>query len=163
MIYKLGKVFKKKNDEKLDIKIIEYDSSQDDYYSLIKKYREQGYSQVIVSSKLMVNILSEYFLIRKCKIIDIEMLEEDDVLDENIKNILTKVNGDRAYFSVLLDEIYYLVEENSIDLKKIEFSWRENGETTSVFILLNGIIGISDNKYVDEIEHLQKFISESFK
>ena len=153
-----GKVFRKKLNDN-SVEVFNYDPSKDDYYCMVKKHRENGYYQVILSSKMMINILKEYFYNRNCKILYIEWLEEDDELNREINKFLEKINDDRDCFEWLIDKINYLLEEGSIDIKKIGFSFREE-KTVSISILVNGVIGITDSEYSSEIIKLKTFIEE---
>lgn len=161
MNYKYGKVFKKNTNDQIVIEIVDYDPSVDDYYSMIMCYRKSGYSQVIITSEAMVALLKEYFYVKKCKITGIELMEEDGYLKKEIQSILQQLKEDRGYFNVLLEKIVYLVDENSIDLRKIEFTWRVQNRTISFFIQVNGVLGISNFEYSSEVENFARLILES--
>ena len=69
----------------------------------------------------MIKLMKKYFLERKFRIASVEFMIEDGALENQVHDILKKLNGDRGYFNLLSDKLTFLVEETSIDIKKVEF------------------------------------------
>lgn len=133
---------------------IEY-SPGNDYYEFIREQREAGFKQIIITSEIMLKIIDEYFLNRKMNISSIEFMVDDDCLDKEVKSILNNMLSDRAYYNKLIDKIKFLIEESSIDIKKIELKGKlEDNTVISIFIQVNGILGINEDHFEDEAKRL---------
>ena len=155
MKYKLAKFFK---DDIGNIVVFDY-SSQDDYYSFVKKYRDKGYSQVIITSEIMVDLIKYYFIERKFRLAALELIAMDPELHNELDTIINEMSEDRDYFSILLSRLDFLLEETSIDIKKVELN---NKLDTSIYLQVNGIFGISEKKYDVESQYLIEQLSRCF-
>lgn len=158
MVYKHGKVFKKisLNESKLDI--IDYTPSSDEYYSFVRKQKDAGFKQIIITSEMMIEVLNEYFLKRNFRISSIDFMIEDLSLEAEVARILEMIRDDRGYYNVLMDKLTFLLEETSIDIKKIELKWREKNHAMTLYIQVNGIFGISEGDFEKESKNLIKVI-----
>lgn len=161
MRYKFGKIFINNNINTKLFEVIEYDPSID-YYTYIKNYRDEGYDQVIITSELMIDTLKVYFYDKKCTITHVELLEHDTQMENEIEEILNQLRIDRGYFNLLLEKLKCLIEKNSIDIRKIELQWREDGFTTALFMQVNGLLGITDEKYDSEKDKVLDIIKSKF-
>lgn len=149
-----AKIFKRISADKAKLVKVDYSPSQDDYYSFVKKHFDEGLRQVIITSEAMIEIAKEYFINRNFKISRIEFMIDDECLSDEIRNILEKLNNDRAYLGHLVDRLRFLIEESSIDIKKIELKGKaENNTSVSLFFQVNGVFGITDSSF--EIESLK--------
>ena len=149
-----AKIFKKISENGIEIVKFDYSPSQDEYYSFIKKHFDDGFRQVIITSEIMIEIAKDYFLYRSFKISNIEFMIEDRHLADEIRIILDKLSTDRAYLAQLTDRLRFLIEESSIDIKKIELKGKtETNTAVSLGIQVNGVFGITDSCF--EMEGLK--------
>lgn len=158
MKYKHGKIFKKASPKIVELAAFDYVPSTDEYYTFVRKQREAGYRQVIITSEMMIKLMKKYFLERKFRIASVEFMIEDGALENQVHDILKKLNGDRGYFNLLIDKLTFLVEETSIDIKKVEFKRREDNHSLSLHIQVNGIFGVNEADFDDESEVLIRAI-----
>lgn len=106
-----------------------------DYYSFIKKYKDKGYSQVIISSYLMIRILVNYISDRKFKVINLNFMEEDDELKSEINELLLKMKHDEKKneaFTRLLLKLQFLKDNTSIEIKNIEMVGKKKTKDENV-------------------------------
>lgn len=158
---KLGKIFVKYLYEQKDIIAVPYDPAiEKDYYAFIKKNYDNDLIQFIFTSEIMAKLLNYYFLERKFTITKIDFMEEDESLTERIDSILDMINADRAYFSDLLNEIKFLIDVSSIDIKRMEFKFKniETGKSLRMMVQVNGIFEIDENNYKAESTNLEKLL-----
>ena len=161
---KIGKAFEKRESDRKMITFLSYDPSKEhDYYSFVRNKRELNYHQVIITSKMMIDILDYYFLERHASISSIELMESDDHLEQEIQKILLKIDGDRAYYSKLITLLNFIKEESSIDLKKINVKNKSNDDQFRLYVQVNGLIGIDQvvyNRESGKIAHiLERYIN----
>lgn len=152
-----AKLFLDKSNNK--ILQIKYSPDKDDYYTLVREHHKNGYTQIIITSKIMTSIIEDYFYNKSFRISSIEFMEEDDNLKRDIEIILDKLKEDRAYFGKLLNKIKFLSEDTAIDIKKIELRGKNNKEQcVSIFVQVNGVIGINEKCFNEELEMISKII-----
>lgn len=150
MQYQKGKLFWKFEKDQKHIEAVMYDNSKE-YYTFLKQCHESGFRQVIITSSIMLSMIEELVVERKFSITKIEFMEEDNELEETVNQLLENVERDRAYYEKLIKYLEFLSEKSSIDLKRIYFKGFSHNLTVDLFAQVNGIIGISKNKYDDEI------------
>ena len=158
MKYQHGKFFKKGFPSNKELVKIEYSPAKDEYYSFVKKQREKGFGQVIVTSEMMIKIIKDYFLEKKFRIAKIEFMIEDNGLENEVNGILNKLYDDRGYFNLLVDKLMFLIEESSIDIKKIDLKGRSDNKSTSIYVQVNGVFGINENDFLEESENMIRII-----
>lgn len=138
-----AKLFIKRISTDIDITCMPIDESIE-YYSFLKECHGKGFRQVIVTSEIMIKIINYFVLKEAYKIYNIEFMESDDSLDaeiESLLDIISKFNSN--YLNLLLEKIYYLSENSSIDIKRIYFKGRNSkNEAVNFYIQSNGILGI---------------------
>lgn len=161
---RIGKAFEKKESDRKTIRFLLYDPSQEqDYYSFVRNKRELSYNQVIITSNMMMDVLDYYFLERHASISNIELMESDDHLEQEIQNVLSKIDGDRAYYSKLIMLLNFIKEESSIDLKKISIKNRNKDDQFRLYIQVNGLIGVDEavyNRESDKIAYiLERYVN----
>ena len=166
MSEKFYKIFKKNSlHKKIEIEMPQYLPGEDNYYALIKKYKELGYIQVIVSSDLMLFLLKHYFQIRKGKISEFTLMEDDEEFHDEVRNIIKIVNRQRDMFSILLNHLRFLRDENSIEIQKISITVPESsGPSLFINIQSNGIVEIDSpqNEYEkNEVKKQVEYFYES--
>lgn len=139
---------------------VDYSPQEDNYYAFLKKQYDIGMKQIVVTSNLMIKILKEYFLKRKFHIPRIEFMIDDFELSEEISYYLKKLTTNREYFALLLEKIHFLVEESSIDIRKIELADGTNGVKLSIQV--NGIWAINQERFDEESVFLLDIIKGHF-
>ena len=112
---KIFKLFQEKNSNVVGI---EYSSElQKNYFQFVESQYKKGLRQVIVTSKLMLKIIEEYFLNQNYRIIDINLGEEDFEMKDEIDNILKMIEKDRGKFFYLLKRLEFISNNSSIDIE----------------------------------------------
>ena len=115
---KFLKIFKKNN----CIVPIEYTSEdQKNYFRFVESQHENGLRQVIITSKLMLKIIENFFL-QEFSIKKIIFDEDDLELEDEIKKILEKITENRVYFFKLFNKLECISNNSSINLQRIEMS-----------------------------------------
>ncbi len=160
MKYEKTKLFWKADDNATHVYCIPYDDN-DDYYDFLRKCREKGYRQIIVTAEIMINIIKYACLDKNCRINKIEFIEEDDALDYEVNVILQAMAQNPAYLNELIEKIRFLEEKSSIDLKRIYVRslCKEGG--ASFFVQANGIIGISQGAYDSMSKEISSIVERS--
>lgn len=141
----MEKCFKIFINEVQEVKKIEYTSvHQKSYFEFVKSQYDKGFMQVIVTSKMMLDILNYYFY-KNYRINEIEFGEDDEELDDEVKKLLTKIDGDRAYFNQLLKKLECIGQESSIDIAKIKMTSLKKVDNIyfSFTLRVNGILSIN--------------------
>ena len=119
-----------------------------DYYSFIKRYREKGYHQLIITSQIMISLIQFLVLEKNLIVYEVEFMEENIELDKKIKILLSKLKVDLSLLPYFLDELRFLEDKSSIEIKKISFKGRdEAGSAINLYIQVNGIIAINSEMY----------------
>lgn len=158
MQYEKGKLFFTFIDGVKHITDIPY-NPETEYYTFLKKCFDSGYRQIIITSSIMLQIIEQYIFSRKFDIMKIEFMEDDDDLNNIVEQYLKNVQVDRAYYQKLLENLKFLCEKSSIEIKRVYFKGKlDSGDYTNVFIQVNGIIGINRAQYQEEIAALSQQI-----
>ena len=135
------------DDKKGNVHCIPY-NDKIDYYSFIKRYREEGYNQLIITSQIMISLIQFLVLEKNLIVYEVEFMEENIELDEKIKIFLSKLKFDLSLLPYFLDELRFLEDKSSIEIKKISFKGRdEAGNAINLYIQVNGIIAINSEMY----------------
>lgn len=133
-----------------------------DYYSFIKDKIQEGFRQVIITSDIMIEYLVFAFSKRKASLVEVELLEDDPDYQNEINNDISAVNGNRDLFVNLVEELKYLSDEKTAEIKLIKIKYRENSKPVVLSISINGLITHSSNEEsIKGINDLKKIISES--
>lgn len=110
MKYKKDKIFYKFKDKDKIYELVTYDESKIDYYSLIKKYQREGYYQLIINSRLMIDLIKDFKKI-DLTVYDIELQEDDETfygeLRKTLKGLKNKHNSELC-FKYLLQSLNLL-------------------------------------------------------
>ncbi len=136
-----------------------YSLENDDYYKVVKESCQNGYRQVIITSKMMTSILKDYFYNRKFVITQIEFMVDDSSLNHEISRILENIRSDRAYFGELINKIDFLSDESAIDIKKIELAGKGyDNRSMKILVQVNGVYGVTDKCFEAESQNFIEMI-----
>ena len=67
---------------------IKYSPKINDYYDIVRENHKKGYRQIIITSKIMTDIMKYYFYNKSFRISSIEFMEENKDLKDDIYKIL---------------------------------------------------------------------------
>lgn len=156
-----GKVFRKDNT------YFVLPISLDHYYEQIKKYKADGYSQVILTADVLIGIVKQEFVRHSAKILKIELMDAQDDYQSEIDNLISVVSEDRGQSVMLFDELSQLSHSDSIELRNIKLSIRaiEESDTEEGA----SIVTMSNNGYINGegtfpfISQLNIMVSEVFR
>lgn len=158
MINKKAKLFWKFNELPKKISYLSMDDSLE-YYTFLKKCHQDGFRQIIITSEIMIKLIEHFVLEAKYTIYSIEFVEEDETLNDDISALLALVATDTAYLSKLLEQLHFLSEKSSIDIKRIYFKGRNTEkQAVNFFIQSNGILGIDENSFLQICEKVSNLI-----
>lgn len=144
--------------DKEEIRCIPYDESAMDYYTFLKESRAKGYRQVIVTSEVMLDFITFIYSEKQQKVYKIELMEEDDELELEIKELLRKVDNNPFSISLLIEKLRFLAEKSSIDIKRVYFKGNYQDGTENYFIQSNGIIGVDEIHYASMTKAISAFV-----
>lgn len=149
-----GKLF---IDEKKNIKIEEYDYNNIDYFEVIKREKIKGFKQVILTSEIMINLISNYFYLRRFRIIKISFIEEDETLLEDANYYIDNLKRNRNSFKDLEDWLEVLNSDDSIDIKQVIIQGKSTESENEITIILNvnGTFITEDAYFKKESEYLK--------
>lgn len=158
---KFFKFFIEKNENIVAIPYLQEDQKK--YFRFVKEQYEKGSRQIIITSKIMLKVLEEYFLNKKFRIIEIKFAEEDLELNQEMEKYLEEVEKDRGCFFKLLNKLEVIANNSSIDIEKIELvsSKRINKAYTSLSLKVNGIVIIDGSTIENDINNIIKNIKEN--
>ncbi len=138
-----GKVFQ--NILTRDIECFSYDPQQN-YYYIIQNASKRGYQQSIFTSSVMISLLEEFLLNYSAIVTEIEFLVDDDELNQEIKEIISKMRDNGAYWEILKDKLSFLSKYDSIDIKKVSIKSKK-GVGFLLSLQVNGIFNVTENAY----------------
>jgi hypothetical protein len=144
MISKHGKLFKRLSTNQ--VVCIPYNNTEQNYYTFIQNMKNEGYNQCIVTSDIMIKII-EYFILRgSIEITSIEFMVEDEELETEIRSIVDLMKQNAGYWEVLKQKLAFLSQNDSIEIKKVNFRYLE-GLGALFSVQANGIIIVSENAF----------------
>lgn len=145
-----------------DIEAIKFDGT--DYYSFVRAKIDEGYSQIIISSSIMLQVLRKMFVEKKARIVKIDFIEDDSDYLEQMDNLIASVNEDRDYFFDLMKELSFLAEQESVEIRNIRIKYRKNEKPIDLSLSVNGLIKAGENEIVGgEISFMVDAIWENVK
>lgn len=154
MDYKQYKLFKSQDNSCLEAIEI-----AGDYYPFVRSKLDEGYSQIVISSAIMLNILETVFIKKEAKIVNVDLIEEDEQYKQQMEYLIASANKDRAYLHELMKELSFLSENESVEIKNINIKYRREGKLIDIKLSVNGLIRASDNEMVGpEISFIEEII-----
>lgn len=125
------------------------------FYSFIKDYTKKGYSQYVFSFKEMMEI-TEFFLLKySAKIINIDLLINNEEHQKYIDNMIEDISYDKSKFIVLYKFLSRLNEVDGEEVNKISIKFRNN-KLYKFSIYMSGLIEISDGSREEIINEIIK-------
>lgn len=153
-----GKIFLDKSNNLVGL--IYTPSPNIDYYSYLKEQSDLGYHQVIITSQMMINLIEYLCIDRDFEVTKIELLEEDMKQDETISQYLSLTKKNKIYFHKLIEELTFIKDESSIDIKRVYFiGHSKDGKYFRFFIQVNGIYEIDEEFFECETNELTKLLN----
>ena len=151
MVFKKAKLFWKNENDRKIINSVFYDDNIE-YYTFLQKYKSKGYRQVIITTEIMIQLLRIFVIKKGFVIYKIEFAKEDCELENEIKNLLRNIENNPACFGFgyLINNIKFLSEQSSIDIRRVYIKGKYNGKfAPNFYIQSNGILGINAELYDD--------------
>lgn len=129
-----GKIFRRKQDNNFSLR--SYNPDKEKYFELIQTAKEDNYTQLIINSELMINLM--YTALNFDGIIlNVSMSDTTDQdIKDNIRFILQKIRQNNLYFSKLKEELEWAIDCGSLDIESVDLYYENNKST----IKSNGII-----------------------
>lgn len=135
-----------------------------DYYSFVRSKMDEGYSQIVISSGIMLRFLKVMFIKKKAKIVKIDFIEDDIQYSEQMDKFVSEVNNDRDYFYELMKELSFLAEQESVEIKNIRVKYRIDGKLVDLSLSVNGLIKAGESGIEDqEITYISQEIWKSVR
>lgn len=138
------KLFWKSVQDYKNICAIPWDESELDYYAFIKNIVDEGFHQVAVNAEMMVGLISLIAQNSNWSISQIDMMEDDEELDEVLQTLIKRTQSNRGTYITLINTLNHLVEESSLEIKRIYIESKFNDIYEDMFIQINGLCGESD-------------------
>lgn len=152
------KLFWKIGNPQKNIECIPYADGQD-YYAFVKSNYDKGYRQIIISSEIMVELIKE-FALKGYTVTSIQFAEEDSDFDVEVRNILSQISVNQAFFIQLIDTLNFLAGSSSIEIQCIKLRGRlSDGTASSIFIQSNGIVGINPDALAQDSQNICAIVS----
>ena len=152
MKYIKEKLFWHARDTSKDVVCVFWDEKEE-YYSFVKRELDSGCHQISITSEIMLKIISTFLQSGPWIIDKIEMMEDDDDLSFSLDKLIESCRRNPRIILSLIEYLRSIIEDSSIEIKRIYLSERdEKGTLKSVFIQVNGIIGIYNG--IDEINSM---------
>lgn len=159
MTCKYGKLFKNTSTNKVSCFV--YNCNQN-YYAFIQNMLQKGYHQCIVTSDIMIKILEQYILCGNIQVTSIEFMIDDEELNEETKYLLKLMENNSAYWQKLKEKLSFLSQNDSIEMKKVNFrSLEDRGSMFSIQV--NGIIIVSDCEFDRVSKKISSIVEDCIK
>lgn len=149
---KYGKFFKQLSTS--EISCFQYDVQN--YYKLIREKQKEGFTQCIITSNIMIEIMQYFIFKGNTDIIFIEFINENYEIKSQINSILELMNEDLIYWYRLKEMILFFSENNCNEIKKVEFKICDKFKFS---ILINGIFISPEIKFKDISDIICKLIN----
>jgi len=159
MRFAKGKLFFNRD----EIECLSYDESAVDYYAFLKESRAKGYRQVIVTSEVMLDLIAFIYSAKQQKVYRIELMEEDDELQIEIKELLKNIDVNPYAIHLLIEKLRFLAEKSSIDIKRVYIKSNHTGDSENYFIQANGIIGVDEMHYASVTQEISAYVKRCLK
>lgn len=146
MVYNKYKIFSKVQNDEKEIFCINYNDKEENYYPFIKRCHNSGYTQVIITSEIMIQIIEKFVFEDEYIVSELEFMEDDD-FNEGIKSLMIDNKNINKYHRIIINELEFLSEKTSIEIKRIKFKKMVGDIPVSFFIQSNGILGVNSKGF----------------
>ena len=150
MRYIKRKLFWKNAQNYKNVCVKTWDESDLDYYAFIKSIADEGFHQVAVNAEMMVGLISLIAQNSNWFISKIEMMEDDEELNAELQTLIQRTKSNRGAYITLIDTLTELVEESSLEIKRIYIETKLSYDYEDMFIQINGLCGVT--KIETEVE-----------
>lgn len=135
----------------LDFELVPINQVTDlDYYAFLKKEKEKDLTQFLFTSKLTINLLVQFMKEEFLRITQIELYDKDENMSEKIFEILNNYKNKNISENQLHNELDYLEDNYSIDIKKVKVI-SDVGNHGSLTFYVNGIFENMDPDYWNKL------------
>ncbi len=145
MKYIKKKIFWNNIENEKIIHTIRWDETEMEYYAFIKSNIDEGYHQVVVNSEMMLGLVSLCAKKSNWSIVQIEMMEEDEEMKQELASLIDDTRDNKGAYLSLLEILKTLLEDDSIDIKRIYIQAKYEKQYENFFIQVNGLIGESSD------------------
>lgn len=147
---------------KQNLQIIEKPDNNS-YYSFIQNYNRNGYEQFLVGFDTMLKIMQYFILKYRAKIIELDLLINDEEYKDEIRYEIEQVNSNNEEFINFIKYLRALYDDESEEINKLCIKYRVNNELFKWYIYMNGLIEIENGKKEDIINDLRTVIVKNEK
>lgn len=136
------KLFKK--DDNVSI----FPISPNNYYDDIKRYRNDKYRQVILTSDSMIRLIRNVFLKQKASIKKVELMDIDDAYQNDLDELVGLTQSDRGNGVNLFEELDDLYADDSIEIRLVKFSVNSGKDNEKILFSFynNGKVTVTTEK-----------------
>lgn len=128
-------------DNKGDITSFEFDL-KNSYYQFLKQKKDEGYTQYLITSDLMLSIIIDFLKDKKYTLISVKLYDTDDKeTEEYIKKIFDDFSKNILSEEEIHKKLNYLESECSIDFTTITI---KNCDLGKIILRSNGVFNVSD-------------------
>lgn len=156
---KCGKLFKNLSTNL--VCCLQYDMNSA-YYTYVQGMQKKGFSQCIVTSDIMIEIMQKFVLEKNTEITSIEFMVDDDELNDEISAILKRMKINLGYWSILKKKLEFLSKDDSIEMKKVCFR-SLSGTGALISVQVNGIVVVSESEYDTVSTDISKIVGGCIK
>lgn len=141
MKYVNKKLFYKTVNSKRVFSLFNYDDSG--YYELLEKKKKQGYVQLILNSKFMIDFI-KCFNTENFWVYEIKLIQDDTDYATDLNKLLKSIKREKnkLILSQVIKHLDILYSTNSIEIEKISLS---NNNNKDMSIYSNGVFKLSQN------------------
>lgn len=134
---------------------LKYDP-QIEYFKFISSKKKDGYSQFIITSDIMLELLKELVVVYNYQPINLRLQDEDLSLTERMDELIADSRENSASVFRLIEELKGLSDNNNIDIAQIALKHRQNKKSVQIRIQTNGliIIEVSEIQLIEEINQM---------
>lgn len=136
-------------------------------YKYIKKQINNGKKQVVLSSKVMMDILDDIYhkivneQLREFELKNIIFIDDDSELNSSIEEHIFKVKENIDNLLFLIEYINLLCSQESIEIRNISFNLRDNNNNLYMLDLyVNGILYVQTFDEKINNKNILKYLSD---
>lgn len=137
-----------------------------DYYEYIKSKVSDGHRQVIIPSKIMMDIFKDLYdkvLMKKNPSINLKriiFIDEDSELNDLTRTYIDRINDNRMCIEELIEHLNSLFDEQLVEIRNIEFNIIDDNNIYMFNLYVNGILYIKTFGSMEECEKILTHFSQ---